>query len=129
MESGTALYFVIGMFKLFDGKVLIGVIVSDDDSTIRLYCKQEKNGSKLPNHIPTPLFLADPSHRSKCMATSIFKLVSSTPVKYPGRCKGISATQMKKYISYMVSKNRKLPIDQCLSKTKAPLERLFNHHQ
>ena len=128
MESGMALSFVINVFKKTDGRVSIGVIVSDDNCTMRIHYKQGKDGGKLPNHIPTPMFLAEPSHRIKCMAKPIFKLVSSTPVKDPRRCKVIDATQMEKYISCMVSKNRNLPIDQFLPKAKVLLEHLFNRH-
>ena len=67
-------------------------IVSDDDSTMRAHLQHEPSG-KLPPGIPIPCFKADPSHRVKCMAGPIFKLVKGT--KNPRECKKIDALQIK----------------------------------
>jgi len=71
----VALSFVIDMFKTFDSRVLIGVIVSNDELMMCLHYKQDKNGGKLTNHIPIPIFLANLSNCIKFMAKPIVKLV------------------------------------------------------
>ena len=78
MESGIALSFVINMLKIFDIRESIGVIVSDNDSTMRLHFKQEKDGDKFSNHIPTPLFLAEPSHQIKCVPNQCLNYIIDT---------------------------------------------------
>ena len=55
------------------GKVFIGTLVTDDDSTLRSHCRSLENGGKLFNDDPEPLFLADLSHRVKVMLKGIFQ--------------------------------------------------------
>lgn len=45
---------------------------------------------KLPDHIPTPIFLADPSHWIKVMSSPTFKLAQGE-TRDPQRCKKIDA--------------------------------------
>ena len=54
-------------------KSYIGTIISNNDSTIPSHLKHKKDSVKIPNHIPPPTFLTDPSHQVKNMA----KLFSS----------------------------------------------------
>ena len=83
MESSLALTLTIGMFEKSKQKVCISKIVTNYDSTMQAHIKNLRNGGKIPDHIPQPEFLADPSHRVKVMVKPIFKLVSS--VKDPIR--------------------------------------------
>ena len=128
MEASLAQDLIRGIFENSGGRVFVEYVVSDDDSTMRAYCKAAENGGKLPQGIPEPTFYADPSHRIKCMAKPIYKMVTSPPVKDPGRCKNIDACRVKKYTSCCIAKNRMLPIDEFCSKAKAPIEHLFNCH-
>ena len=62
------------------------VIVSDDNSTMRAHLKhphvRDKKG-KLPLHIYSPEFFADPSHRKK-LPRSIFMLLRALQFCLPG---------------------------------------------
>ena len=67
---------------------IIGVIVSDDDSTMRDVLKHPSKGArgqvlksskvKLDTEIPKPSFLADPSHHVKVVAKHIFSVVNES---------------------------------------------------
>ena len=75
MEAGVVLQLCIDIHDNSGYPIYIEKICSDDDSTIRAHLQHTVNGKgKLPDHIPTPIFLADPSHRIKVMASPIFKL-------------------------------------------------------
>ena len=125
MESSLALDLISDTYRKFGGNVFIEKVVSDDDSTMRSHCKNEKNGGKLVDTIPEPEFLADPSHRIKVMVKPIFKLCPSPPVKDPGRCKTIDCLRLKKYTGCMITKCRHLPLDKFVSKAKAPIKHVF----
>ena len=83
---------------------------------------------KLPDHILTPIFLADPSHQIKVMSSPFFKLAQGE-TKDPQRCKKIDAMRLKKYIGCWIYQNNHLPIDEFMAKSKAPVEHLFNCHE
>ena len=53
-------------------------VMNDDDSTMRSHCTNAKEGGKLKDDIPTPLFLADPGHRIKLMGKDVFGVVQKT---------------------------------------------------
>ena len=97
MESGLALDLISDIHLKSVENIYVKEMVSDDDSTMRSHLKKAINGDKLNNTIPEPLFLADPSHRNKCMSKPIFKMVASPPVKNPACCKNIDACRIKKY--------------------------------
>ena len=64
MESKVALDFTIQLYEKYGGKLFIEHMVTDDDSTIRsmLKHKSEREKGRLPDNVPEPIFLADPSH-------------------------------------------------------------------
>ena len=127
MEAAVALELCI---QLHDGEydVYVEKIVSDDDSTMRAHLRHVSQGGKLPDRIPPPIFLADPSHRIKVMAKPLFKMAKSES-KDPERCKKIDALRLKKYIGCWIYQNRNLPIEEFMAKTSAPVEHLFNCHE
>ena len=47
---------------------------SDDDSTMWAHAKHHRNGGKLPDDIPEPVFLADPMHRAQVFGGRLYKL-------------------------------------------------------
>ena len=52
-------------------------IMSDDDSTMRSWTKNKKNGGKLTDSIPQPEeYLCDPTHHSHVFGTHVYKLMS-----------------------------------------------------
>ena len=128
MEAGVALELCIALHDSSSFNIYIESVCSDDDSTMRAHLQHEKHGGKLPDRIPTPTFLADPSHRIKVMASPFFKMAQGES-KDPMRCKKIDAMRLKKYIGCWIYQNRNLPIDQLLRKAKAPVEHLFNCHE
>ena len=74
METELALGLATELHSLSRGRVFLHTIVSDDDSTMRSLLKHKKVDlkGKLPEDIPEPIFLADPSHRVKVMAKPFF---------------------------------------------------------
>jgi hypothetical protein len=108
--------------------IYIESVFSDDDSTIRTHLQHAENDGKLPDHIPTPKFLADPSHRVKVMSSPFFKMAQGEK-KDPMLCKKIKAIQLKNYIGCWIYQNNNLPIDQFMEKAKAPVEHLFDCHE
>ena len=93
MEAAVAMDLIVAVHDKMDSRVYCETLVSDDDSTMRSHLQHSENGGKLDNSIPQPDFLADPSHRIKVMAGSIFKLVKDT--KNPHECKNIDAMRVK----------------------------------
>ena len=49
--------------------------------------------------------------------------------KDPTKCKIIDALRVKKYLEFFVYKNRHLPLDKFMLRSKAPIEHLFNCHE
>ena len=86
MEASTILKMVEDAF--YNSFVIIDVIVSDNDSTMRSVIKHPSIGvqgqvlksykGKLDEEIPEPSFLADPSHRAKFLAKHIFSIVNKS---------------------------------------------------
>ena len=77
MKAGVALELCIDIHDNSGYPIYIEKICSDDYSTMRarLQYKLVVDGKgKLPDHIPTPIFLADPSHRNKVISSPFFKL-------------------------------------------------------
>ena len=83
MEAATYLKMAVNAPK---HGFLIAVIVTDDNSTMRAHLKhphvRDKKG-KLPLHIYSPEFFADPSHRKK-FPRSIFMLLRALQFCLPG---------------------------------------------
>ena len=77
MEAKMALDLTVDLHAKFNGRIHLGKIVSDDDSTMRSLLKHKAvhPKGKLPCDVPQPVFLADPSHRIKVMAKPFFKMV------------------------------------------------------
>ena len=95
MESRVALDFTIELYESYGGKFFIEHMVTDDDSTIRstLKHKSEHEKGKLPDNVPEPIFLADPSHQVKVMSKPVFSRVTNT--KDPTKCKKVDALRLK----------------------------------
>ena len=105
-------------------------IVCDDDNNMRKHLKyrSDKNKKgKLPEYIPEPIFLADPTHRVKTIAKYIFQL-AKMPLSESPVTKDL-ALQMKKYFGYFLKQQRFSTLDQIRHASKAPLHHLFNNHQ
>ena len=78
-------------------KYCIGLITSDDDSTMKAWCTHIDSGnpkSKLPKWIYQPKFMADPTHRKRVVASKFYKLANS-PVAV-SRVTSAIAKRMKK---------------------------------
>ena len=93
MESRLAVDLITRTHRDSKGNVIIGTIVSDDDTTLRSNCCNKSKGGLVDDIIPEPTFLADPSHRIKCMVKPIFRLVKKN--KDPNSVKAIDALRLK----------------------------------
>ena len=82
MEASDILKMVEDAF--YNRFFIVDVIVSDDDSTMRVFLKHTLIGvrgqvlntpkGKLDEEIPEPSFLSDPPHRVKVVAKHIFSI-------------------------------------------------------
>ena len=82
---------------------------------------------KLHGDISEPSFLADPSHRVKVVARHIFSIVNESR-DLGCRCTKADALRLKKYLGYMIKKNREKTIEDLSEASKIPLEHMFNSH-
>ena len=131
MEADGALSLVKELDELSDSKLFVEAFVTDDDSSIRALIshfdpKSRKNKGKLPDHIPEPKWLADPSHRTRVVARAIFALVKLRMKE--SECKNIDAQRFKRYFAYMLKQGRDGTLEDLMFRAKAVLEHLFNDH-
>ena len=147
MEAEGALQLCI---KAHNRSYNIGVIVSDDDSTMRAVLRHShtdktnkdanykwprnsktnikvKDTGRLPLHIPEPTFYADPSHRTKIVAKKFFAL--KTMGKTKSEITMADCLRMKKYHGYFLKQNRHKTKEEFAKAAKAPLEHLFDNHE
>lgn len=87
MEAGVSLETATNLWNYYNGCLFIEYLVSDDDSSMTSHLRNVNDDGKLPNDIPVPKFIADPSHRIKTMCSLIYKMITST--KDPKKCKKI----------------------------------------
>ena len=78
METQLREELITKMYDEFQGCVVVGGLVTDDDLTIRTRCKNVDEGGRLPGGLHTPVFYADPGHRIKVIGKTLFSLVSKT---------------------------------------------------
>ena len=126
MESRLAVDLITRTHRDSKGNVIIGTIVSDDDTTLRSNCCNKSKGGLVDDIIPEPTFLADPSHRIKCMVKPIFRLVKKT--KDPNSVKTIDALRLKKYLSCYIMQGRDQDFETFYNNRYAPLEYIFDNH-
>ena len=107
IEADTALTLCKTLYDSTQGSITIGFIVADDDSSMKAKLqhktKTHKTGS-LPDNIPQPAWLADPSHRCKSISRPIFALASQG--RKETECTNVDALRIKKYYGYAVRMNR-----------------------
>ena len=101
-------------------------MLSDVDSKMRTHLNHPINNKigKLPDNIPEPSFLVDPSHRIKVMCKEVFKL--SLASKQSSYYELIDALRFNKYIGCYVYKNRHIPPEKFVAKSMAPADHLFD---
>ena len=113
-------------------KIEFAELVSDDDSSIRLYLshcgknRDEHPNGKLPKHMKKIIFRCDPGHRIKCWAKVFFKLIQTKKGSVFTRSK---AARMKRYIGYFIKQNRGKDIQWLMEYAYAPLNHMFNSHE
>ena len=105
MESQAALEIAQEIYNENKGRVFVKSIVSDDNSTLRAVLKHSRNNrkGKLPDHIPQYRFQADPTHRTKTVATKIYALVKLN--KKHSTCTSGDAIRFKVNFRYMLKRN------------------------
>ena len=108
MESAAILHMVK---QSSENGFIVGSIVSDDDSVMWAHLRHnidptnKSDKGKLPKWVHQPIFLADPTHRNKVVASRFYKLAGLS-VKQ-SQVDKVVARRMKKYWGYMLSQNRK----------------------
>ena len=115
MEADAALHLVKSMFYNSNTQLTLKAIVADDDSTMRALLRHISN--RLLTEIPEPEWFADPSHRTKVIAKSLFNLTNAS--KKTSSCTKIDAIPFKKYVSYMLKTNRNRSISKIINASKA----------
>ena len=103
MEAHSALELVKEVWYNSNGLLRMGMLIADDDSTMKRYCSHGKKGH-LPKEIPPPIFKADPAHRVKNMTKDVFKLAHGP--KYKSPINPSEAKRIKFYTSYFVREYR-----------------------
>jgi len=107
--------------------VSICTIVSDDDSNARAKAKQENNGGLLPLTVEEPKFLADPSHRKRVFAKSIYNLANAS-AKVSTVSKGMAA-HLKYCYGACVKRYRHLTPNELSEKVYNILEHISDTHE
>jgi hypothetical protein len=107
--------------------VSICTIISDDDSNGRAKARHITNGGLLPATVEEPKFLADPSHRKRVFARSIYNLASA-PKKTSNIAKGM-AGHLKYCYGACVKRNRHLPADKLSFKAYNILDHACSIHE
>ena len=139
----------------FDRCFCVGVIISDDDSTMKANLKhswqekveaglmsradwprtakgsKKKDNGRLPLDIPEPSFLADFNHRVKSLGKLIYSLAAAS--KSTSEVDKAFAARLKAYWGAMLKQIRHLSWEEnqqeIINKMLAPLEHLFDNHQ
>ena len=100
--------------------------MTDDDTTIRKYCKSIEDRGKSNVGVVYPKFLADPGHRIKVMGKALFGIVTKT--KNIDQVGTIDVLRLKKYLTLYLSQNKHKPVDKFKQNINAPAEHLFGNH-
>ena len=81
--------------------------------TVVSYPKLLDNGKmsagRLDKTVPEPKWLADPTHRTKCVAKPIYALAAANKSK--SHVTKLDAMRIKKYYAYFIKQSRSLPFD------------------
>ena len=128
MEADAALQLYITLYQHSNKNIVLKAVVTDDDSSMRALLRYKANIRKgrLPEVISQPEWFADPSHRTKVVAKSIF-LLSTLPMD-SSTCTKVDVIRFKKYFGYMIKENRSKKISEIVFASKAVVEHLFNCH-
>jgi hypothetical protein len=106
--------------------VSVCTVISDDDSNARSKARHESNGGLLPLTIEEPKFLADPSHRKRVFAKSIYNLANAS-AKVSTVTKGLAA-HIKYCYGACVKRYRHLSAEQLSEKVYNILEHVSGNH-
>ena len=128
MESDAAVESYYSLYRQSEGKIVLGRIIADDDSSMRAMLRHQSTSKKgvLPDTIPEPSWLSDPSHRIKVVAKPFYGLAMQP--KSISECSKVDAGRIKKWFSYMLYENRTKTIEEMRRAAKCVVEHLFNIH-
>ena len=129
MEADAALTLYLDLFESSDGTIALDYIVADDDCSMRAKLRHHTSAHKtgsLPDNIPEPSWLADPSHRCKVAVKPIFALASLG--NQQSECTNVDVLRIKKYWGYMIKMYRNTSLDEIRHAAKQIVEHLFNNH-
>ena len=129
MEADAALQLYKSLYDNSQGTIALQSIVADDDSSMRAKLRHKSRTHKagaLPDNIPEPTWLADPSHRCKVVAKQIFKLAAQD--RSTTECTNVDAFRIKKYYGYAVKMNRNKTLGELRQAVLNIVEHLFGDH-
>ena len=128
MEADAALQFYISLYQDSNKNIVLGTVVTDDDSSMCTLLTHKANNPKerLPEEMPQLEWLANSSHQTKVVAKSIF-LLSTLPTG-SSTCTKVNAIRFKKHFGYKIKENRSKNISEIVFAYKAVVENLFNCH-
>ena len=132
MESTGLLHMIKQLYWNSNGKILLGTIIIDDDTTMKKVISHPytlprgriNKGGLLPVQIIIPVWFCDPNHRSKCVGNMVFELVSKTK-----ELTKLDALRLKKYYQYYIKQNRSKGFEYLQEKRWCPLEHMFDNHE
>ena len=110
VESDGLLLILKQLYVKYKDSVYVEIVVTDDDTKIKKYVSYPKyaargwknTGGVLPSFIPEPKWLADPTHRAKCVAGVFFEMTKGAASDT--RATKLDALRMKKYYSYFIKR-------------------------
>jgi hypothetical protein len=156
MESAALVELVTASFDKY--KVIIRMVCTDDDSSIRADCQWSNadylannnttvlpmvpkrvgtnkgqlqprpDKGKLPAHVPEPRFVADPNHRRKSLSGELIKLDKSV-VKVRHTMTRMDTTRISKNFAYFVRILKDRPVHEYVDGSNAVLAHHFDNHQ
>ena len=127
MDSTLCRLILEEVTDMTDGRVSIGTLVTDDDSTLRSHRRRLGNRVKQKEGVPEPIFLVDSSHRVKVMSKPIFVMVAST--KNQDEIKYVDALRLRKYTSCYILRHCTCDLRSFLRIARALDEHLFSNHE
>ena len=130
MEADAALEAYEDLYEMSEGTVVIGCIVADDDSSMKSFLKHQSPShpkGHLPERLPEPIFLADPTHRTRVIAKYFYALAALSNSE--SECTKVDALRIKRWFGYMLKMYRETDMDTLKKAVASVLEHLFDDHR
>ena len=153
MESNAVLQMYLDLYNTH--QVYVGVVIADDDSSIKAklrwnnkdykanygltrapqivsktgVSRPRPNLGKIPGTIPTPLFGADPNHRTKLVGKQLYGICRRTVKDERLTMTEMDAYRLKRNYGYLVRQIPSLEEDQYEDAAKSFIRHHFDEHK